>query len=164
MADSNYQDRSGRTALHNFLFHNYKLDNPDYIEFLLKSGANPNLKDNLGQTPLYLAARHKSKIFQYLLDFGADLNARDNRGRAPLHYASHFRDGQSVLIQAGADVNIQDNSGRASLHAAKICMPHIKRMLQAGANIHSKDNSGMSPLAIALRFRRNHVTSVLLAQ
>ena len=55
---------------------------------LLESGADPNQKDIIGNTPLHLAActNHTSMV-TLLLKAGTNINSIDNSGRTPLHLA-----------------------------------------------------------------------------
>jgi hypothetical protein len=54
-------------------------DTEELVSFLLKAGANPNIPDNLGRTPLFFASN--ADIAKKLLDAGADINHLDNKGR-----------------------------------------------------------------------------------
>ncbi len=59
------------------------------IETLLENGADPNVTDDKGQTPLHFIAQKgigKNQV-QLLLEHGADLNRRDDAGQTPLDYA-----------------------------------------------------------------------------
>ena len=59
------------------------------IETLLENGADPNVTDDKGQTPLHFIAQKgigKNQV-QLLLEYGADLNIRDDAGQTPLDYA-----------------------------------------------------------------------------
>ena len=59
------------------------------IETLLENGADPNVTDDKGQTPLHFIAQKgigKNQM-QLLLEHGADLNIRDDAGQTPLDYA-----------------------------------------------------------------------------
>ena len=61
-------------------------NNAAAVEILLKHGANPNVRNRNGATPLHWAAHRDvdSKIFELLLDHGADPNVRSSIGRTPL--------------------------------------------------------------------------------
>ena len=59
------------------------------IACLLANGADPNVTDDKGQTPLHFIAqkgvgKNQAKL---LIEHGADPNARDNAGKTPLDYA-----------------------------------------------------------------------------
>jgi len=83
---------------------------PEVVEFLLEHGADPNIKNNDGSTPLHYAADN-SKVVEVLLEHGADLNIRDKYGATPLHDAAENGHPEVVelLLEHGADPNIQNN-------------------------------------------------------
>ena len=56
-------------------------DGEKCAEMLLKSGADPNLKKNDGQTPLMLAAYHgNSRVMKLLIEYGAEPVVRSKVG------------------------------------------------------------------------------------
>jgi ankyrin repeat protein len=56
---------------------------------LLSSGADINLCDEAGQSPLFVATKHgHCDLLKCLLSSGADINLRDEGGRSPLIVAS----------------------------------------------------------------------------
>ena len=59
------------------------------IACLLENGADPNVVDDKGQTPLHFIAKKgigKNQA-QLLIEHGANINARDADGQTPLDYA-----------------------------------------------------------------------------
>jgi hypothetical protein len=67
------------------------------VSVLLNYGANPNIADNRGQTPLHVAASRGYKdIVQMLLDHKASMNVCDQRGMTALDLALQF--GQSGIV------------------------------------------------------------------
>jgi ankyrin repeat protein len=59
------------------------------IACLLENGADPNVTDDKGKTPLHFIGKKgvgKNQA-QLLVEHGADLNARDDTGQTPLDYA-----------------------------------------------------------------------------
>jgi ankyrin repeat protein len=62
--------------------------NVEEVERLLKSGADPNVRDVFYRTPLhYAAARNHKAVAELLLKHGADLNAKDEDSKTPLDLA-----------------------------------------------------------------------------
>ncbi len=59
------------------------------VACLLANGANPNVTDDKGQTPLHFIAQKGVGKNQaaLLIEHGADVNARDDTGQTPLDYA-----------------------------------------------------------------------------
>jgi hypothetical protein len=54
----------------------------EIVRFLLESGANPNLSDKWGNTPLMMAKEIDSQeIIQLLENYGADRTVRNNQGK-----------------------------------------------------------------------------------
>ena len=88
-----------------------------WVRFLLAKGADPNIPDNHGVTPLMLAADLGfDEGVAPLLDHGARLNDADATGETPLITAVHRHDIQlmRVLLKAGADPDRADSSGRSA--------------------------------------------------
>lgn len=55
------------------------------VDLLLKNGANVNIGDYYGRSPIYMAARNGNKnIVQMLISKGADVNLADDTKETPL--------------------------------------------------------------------------------
>ena len=104
---------TGRTGLH------IAADRRDvvWLAYLLNRGANPNIADRRGVTPLMIASQKGFfEGIQYLVTKGAHVDDANSTGETPLILAVHRRDTQMmrVLLQAGADPDKTDSSGRSA--------------------------------------------------
>ena len=105
------------------------------VRALLEAGADPNIEDERGTMPLYLAELG-SELFIVLLEGGADPNIKYESGATPLHLAVFEGDVNVVraLLEAGADPNVQDQGGAVPLHLAALGSKVFKVLLGTGAN------------------------------
>jgi len=94
-----------------------------WLVYLANKGANPNIADNHGVTPLTLAST--LGFFEgvaALIKAGARVDEPNEAGETPLITAVHRRDTQMmrVLLAAGADPDRSDNSGRSAREYAAL--------------------------------------------
>ena len=92
----------------------------DIVNFLLDKGASVHDLEDIGQTPLHLAAYGgEPEICQILIDQGAEVDVLDKKGYSPLWYATNFDHFKSVLtlVKAGANPAI-DVRGESVLEIA----------------------------------------------
>lgn len=77
---------NGSRPLHEAVFGDW--GSPTAVRVLLSRGAQVNLTDEHGRTPLMLAAEHReAKCVRLLLDSGADRNLKDRSRKSALDYA-----------------------------------------------------------------------------
>ncbi|MBB3861665.1 ankyrin repeat protein [Novosphingobium hassiacum] len=104
---------TGETALHIVVARR----DLTWMQFLISNGANVNVRDNRGMTPL-VAACELGFIegVDQLIKSGARVEDANNTGETPLISAVHRRDLALVrmLIKAGANPDRPDNSGRSA--------------------------------------------------
>ncbi len=88
-----------------------------WMQFLVSHGANVNVRDAKGTTPLVLASNLGFiEGVEYLITSGAKVDEPNNTGETPLMTAVHRRDLAMVraLLKAGANADRPDNSGRSA--------------------------------------------------
>ena len=110
---------SGRTALHMVV----QRRNGVWLDFLEQRGANVNLADNQGVTPLMLAVQTGFvEGAEKLIGHGARVDVTNNSGETPLMFAVHARNTElmRILLQAGANPDRADHSGRSARDYARL--------------------------------------------
>uniref|UniRef100_A0AAQ6IFM0 Notch receptor 2 n=1 Tax=Anabas testudineus TaxID=64144 RepID=A0AAQ6IFM0_ANATE len=157
-------DRTGETALH--LAARYA--RADAAKRLLDAGADPNVHDNMGRTPLHAAvAADAQGVFQILIrNRATELDARMNDGTTPLILAARLAVEGMVeeLIHCHADINAVDDHGKSALHwaAAVNNVEATLVLLKNGANRDMQDNKEETPLFLAAREGSFEAAQVLL--
>lgn len=140
----------------------------EIAEFLIKHGANVNVKDKDGYTPLHNTAdsfvkgrppkrteAERNRIAALLLKHGAHVNATINHGETPLHDAALTNNVALVqlLLENGANPNIQQAQGITPLHfalsAGKDRVQVVRLLLAHGADSSVTDENGHTPTDLA---------------
>lgn len=108
-----------------------------YLAYLLSKGADANLRDDKGETPMLLAARSgRGEMIALLAKNGGNVNTANNGGETPLIIAVQRRNATLVraLLDLGADPDqvdhLQGFSARAYAHQ-DTRTPAIAQMLDA---------------------------------
>jgi ankyrin repeat protein len=104
-----------------------------WLRFLIAKGANPNLADRQGVTPLQLAVNLGWQDGVLILTkAGAAIDEPNQTGETPLITAIHRRDVELVraLLKAGANPDRSDNSGATARDYAALQGPQSAIMLE----------------------------------
>ncbi|MGD1911127.1 MAG: ankyrin repeat domain-containing protein [Rivularia sp. (in: cyanobacteria)] len=191
-ANVNAKDKFGNTPLH--LISQINQKNSDYlgikylinnrikfkyknekrrlniVKLLVDKGANIDIKNNRGYTPLHLGAKeHHKYIVEYLIQKGAKIDERaTSNAKTPLMLAAKGFSNISIiqlLIENGANVNAKDKDGETPLHIAGMNTNKnndiIQLLVKSGADINAKNNNGETPLHKSLR-RHSNQTQLLV--
>lgn len=146
----------------------------DEINNLIVEGADANLSDSTGMTPLMIAVQTDHiDIVAQLIHNGANVNLTDNQGRSALIWAIKSRAGAfdikklhrnpapetptprdiivENLVHHHANVNHSDDQGMTALIYAAIygSIDITNTLIQHGAELDHKDHQGFTALAWA---------------
>jgi len=154
-------EEEGQAALdgHNFVLA-ARFGHENVIVNLLNSGADIELKDELGNTALIVAAaENKQSILQLLIARGANVNAQSNSGATALMNASMYGNLEvvNILLQAGSQIDLKRVDGETGLVGAVQYghFPMVELLLSKGADANAvtrsafNEGGGKTPLMFA---------------
>lgn len=142
----------------------------EFVDSLLRGGADINFSDRHGQTPLHEISRSwHTDVAQFALLRGADLNNTDNFGRTPLHLASAINYPEMVfwLITNGARIEertIGELQTAVHYAAKNNATDSLKVLLHMGGSINEVDYKNRTPLFVAAETGRAEACRFLLEQ
>ncbi|VTT73795.1 unnamed protein product [Fusarium fujikuroi] len=145
-ADLNWHGDHGITPLGFAASNQEATVTPSLLQQLLESGANPNLADEDGRTPLIAAiVSCFHAAVDILISFGADVEAEDRSKMRAIHFAAlqeQIEDLQS-LIRAGADPSARGLGNITPLHLVarqgnEAC---VEALIDAGADVTAKSST-----------------------
>lgn len=113
------RDHDGKTAM--FAAGDYRGSDADgarveIVRLLAKAGADVNVRDENGSTPLHEI--FLDDVIEELIKLGADVNARDKDGETPI-FTNVSDEAMQIFIDHGADLTIQNKKGETVLEAAE---------------------------------------------
>lgn len=142
---------------------------------LLQSGADANIQDIFGMTPLMWAAQAGDiEMVTHVLDLEVPLNAVNNDGETALHLAIAHRHEDVALIlveQKGIDVNAPTSGERGTRHMTPLMhaiwkeQTRVVRMLLTRKDIliNTQDAKGMTALHWAGSAQNPEIVQALVA-
>ena len=151
-----YPDLISERCHEETLLHNAAMvSQPTTVEFLLKHGAEINVRNKYGETPLFLAVQSKRlENVVLLLNAGADLSIADSDdGESPLERAAGrgLPEIMKVLIEHGADVDRVNNGRTPLMKATEWNQPDaVDALLACKAKVNIRDSIGQTVLMHAI--------------
>jgi len=171
-----YLNRTNRNReiLSIFLIKAIKENNIQIARMLIEVGANVNIQNDYGDTPLIMAT-NKGGIYlvELLINAGADIDIQDTNGDTAL-LSAIYNDYEDItkmwiivnlLIDAGANVNIQDEySGNTALiNATKNDYKEIvKLLIDANADVNIRNVYGDTALMFAAMKGNKDIVKLLI--
>jgi ankyrin len=149
--ETDFSEKVQDTALHSYI----EEGNIKMVEFLINKGADVNLQNKYGLTPLHVAASFSFyEISKILIAAGADNKIFDHGGETALLVAAKEGDDEIVklLIENGADINVEDILGWTILtvYVDYDDTKMIEFALENGANKDYKNRFGNTALNFAI--------------
>ena len=163
-ADPNVQDHDGHAPLHAAAI----AGQPGVAGLLVKNGAELELADDYGRTPLLLVARESGNelVARILLEHGADVNALDRAGASSLELAAWrgFEDVVNTLLDHGATVDPRSERMPllTSFAVAKGLERLFRELVEAGVDLGIRTENGGSLLHAAAEGGSAEITRLLL--
>ena len=167
-ADVNAVQPDGATALHWAVY----AEDAEKTAQLIRAGANVNVRNTYGVSPLALAAKHaNTNILAQLMKAGADPNDKIhfiNADETPLMQAARAGniDAVNMLLLAGAQVNARESwNGQSAIQwaAAEGHGAVVEALIAGGADIRQRSNAGTTPFMFAVRKGDMRSVKALLA-
>jgi len=125
-------------------------DTPEIMAALLKAGADPNIRDKSGQTPLHSIIHtdfpDKARTISVLLAHGANPALTDDRGQNALHAALRLL-----------------SDGKGSVDETDV-IAWIDQMAGKGIDLNARNKRGKTPLAFAFFGGHKQVEKYLLSK
>jgi ankyrin repeat protein len=157
-------DREGTSALHWAVL----AERTDLVELLLGGGANPNVKNRYGVTPLSVACENgNAAIVAALLKAGSDPNLALVSGETPLMTAARTGNSAAVALLLAHKVSIDarepvKQQTALMWAAAEDNAAAVELLVRAGADLMARSKGGLTPLLFAARDGRIGAARVLL--
>lgn len=125
----------------------------DLASYLLAGGANIDLRNGVGDTPLFIAVReNKEECCKLLIDRRANVEATTKEKDTPLMIAViDGYEGICKILLEKANVHAKDEDGYHAIHLAAFYnrISIAKLLIAKGARLDAKDTEGMTPRDIA---------------
>ncbi|CAB0037247.1 unnamed protein product [Trichogramma brassicae] len=172
----NVPDKKGDSPLHLAL----ESGNKEATEILLTKGADPNLVNAKGSTPLHIMCQKSEGyklveiFFKIVNDIGkpVQVNVRDSFGNTPLHLTIRHTSMKKseILLVNGANPNLADKDGCTALHLICNTRRHdaMRRFFEIidknpqTVQIDAQNKNGDTPLHMAVRTGNNKKFEMLL--
>ena len=146
-------DQEGNGLLHLASFSGAK----DLLKVLATLDLKTDLKNNLGETPLHVAAKYGNEAFiVHFLTGGADVNeltkSGDNALTLVLAAEEESESSKLMILRQTKDLEHKNKNQQNALHLAAFTgkMVALSELLRLGVDLEAKDGEGRSALQLAV--------------
>lgn len=88
----------------------------DFVDALVYNGADPNVKNKYGETPVHIAARNDfDNIMELLLEFGGDVTIKNNHQRSALNLATTLKSKKVLRVIENSGMDYSTTVGREKI-------------------------------------------------
>ncbi len=146
--DINAADEDGNTVLHIAA----KIDDEELVTYFIFKGADPELKNHDGDTPLHVAIKNQSfRAAKALSAVSSTLFSRDSEGRTALDLGLLSDDSYYDLFITTKAGELRDIEGQSIVHyfVRTKNLKGIRQCITKGIPISVKDDNGKTPLDVA---------------
>jgi uncharacterized protein len=141
--------------------------NLQLVKLLVLNGADVNRINDLGETPIFLAAQNRHwDVATWLVQNGARPSATNDLGNTILHELAQ-QDDSTALHEActlGIDPDVQNKLGETALHIAAAkghALTAIALIERCAADLNKTDIHGLSPAGLAYLEGENDLVELL---
>lgn len=157
--DINQKGSGGETPLHCSMRHDGNVrdieNTEDIIKYLLEQGADPNIEDNHGYSPVYNAMSVGPEIFQILL---SKCSNELIKKKCWLHTSAQYKHEEFVrnvdlLLAEGIDIETRDRDGRTLYLRCLESDEKLEALRSRGAKFDVVDSAGNNSIHILCQNR-----------
>ena len=162
-SDINEIDEDGNTVLHLASM----INDEDLVTYFLIKGADQNLKNNDGLTPLHVAIEHNSfDAARVLANYGKNIFTKDSWGDSAVTKALKKNDAFYDIFITAETGELRDENGKSIVHyfVESKDLKAVRMAIKKGLPISYQDKNGKTPLDYAFNYVNDYTCVEIAAE